>query len=276
MEVCSAIMVFAELHKLKSPSRRVLLFPKTWLATRTAEEVYDGELETSKRLLRMAARRYSVILHPIEPFTGTADAHLPSSYSLGSVFALTEFDRILYLQTPGLVLDSLPLDSLLAFAPRRSVSALPTNGEGTELDTSMLLVIPSVENYAILRTRKTQKPVSDISLFRDSFPAPSSLLAPSTLEDYPDFFSSTSLLHSVPTETEFNTSSYLSSTAYIHINDESLPGPEYDVHWGEKIKARPENHDAQIMWERIYESFRNKRMDVCGLDLETWSPVTLG
>jgi hypothetical protein len=64
-EVCSAIMLFAELHQQKSPAKRVLMFPKAW-AMGERGEILDPYLESSKRLMRAAARRYQVVLRPMD------------------------------------------------------------------------------------------------------------------------------------------------------------------------------------------------------------------
>jgi hypothetical protein len=68
-EVCNALILFADLHRLKSPVPRLLLFPRSW--SRDADgEVFDPLLETSKRLIRKASRWYRVILVPIDPVAG--------------------------------------------------------------------------------------------------------------------------------------------------------------------------------------------------------------
>jgi len=64
VELCSAMMVFADLHRLKSPAKRILLFPRIWLQDKEGE-LADPSLGTSRRLLRAAARRYGVVLMPV-------------------------------------------------------------------------------------------------------------------------------------------------------------------------------------------------------------------
>ena len=70
--MCSAIMLFAELHAQKSPATKVLMFPKAW-AMEERGEILDPYLESSKRLMRAAARRYQVVLRPITPLVDGAD-----------------------------------------------------------------------------------------------------------------------------------------------------------------------------------------------------------
>lgn len=72
-ELCNSIMFMGELNRLKSPARRLLMFPRDWALPR-AEDDFDAEIETSKRLLRLAARRYGVTLHPMEPLDNESGA----------------------------------------------------------------------------------------------------------------------------------------------------------------------------------------------------------
>ena len=60
--------------------------------------------------------------------------------------------------------------------------------------------------------------------------------------------------------------------AYIRFSDPRLPGPEYDVPWADKVAARPKNKDADWTWTKLYGEFAQMRMEICGLDLESWRP----
>lgn len=72
MELCSALMLLADVHRMKSPAKKILLFPRTWLAT-SGEDEYDAQMSTTRRLLRTAARRYGVSLIPMETIVHNAD-----------------------------------------------------------------------------------------------------------------------------------------------------------------------------------------------------------
>jgi hypothetical protein len=71
-ELCSAVMLLSDLHRMKSPAKRILMFPKLWLAT-SEDDHYGPEMSTTRRLLRTAARRYGVTLMPMEPIVEGAD-----------------------------------------------------------------------------------------------------------------------------------------------------------------------------------------------------------
>lgn len=71
-EVCGAVMLLADLHKMKSPAKKLLLFPRDWLKEEK-DDTYKSDMATTRRLLRTAARRYGVSLIPMEPIVEGAD-----------------------------------------------------------------------------------------------------------------------------------------------------------------------------------------------------------
>lgn len=197
---------------------------------------------------------------------------LPSSYSLASLFSLVDYERIIHLSSPGLLLDASPLDSLLAFSESEPVAALPANAERKELLTSLLLIHPSAENYSRLRELRSTQPMTDLDLFRKSFPVPDSLLSSWSMSLGNLFYESTSLRNSIE---GFNSTIFTEATAYVRLSDPELPGPEYDVPYYDRVRIRPKNEEARFVWEKLYETFRQRRMEICGLDLETWSSPVL-
>ncbi|KAH7063872.1 hypothetical protein BKA63DRAFT_526325 [Paraphoma chrysanthemicola] len=272
VELCSAVMLLSDLHKMKSPAKRILMFPRLWLAE-AQEEKKDPQMATTWRLLKAAARRYGVQLMPMEPIVEGADANLPSSYSLASVYSLVDFERILYLQGPGVLLDASALDSLLAFSKSEPLAAFPATPERTDLSTSLLLVHPSQDKFRQMKDLRASKPVTDLQLFRETFKAEESLIAEWSLSMGNVYYESQQLREPVD---DFNSTAFVESTTYVRLADPELPGPEYDMPYADRVKLRPKDQQAEEVWSGLYEKFRQQRMEVCGLDLETYSPVVLG
>ncbi|KAK5714357.1 hypothetical protein LTR17_017213 [Elasticomyces elasticus] len=280
-DVCNAIMVLAELYRLKSPARRVLLFPQEWAVEKEGKGIRgdfsDPFLASSRRLLRMAARRYGVELRPVASImNGTGDGEdVEGVYSLASAYALTEFDRVLSIETPGLLLDATPLDAVLAFTESAPFAMLQddTQGDGVH-SADLLLLQPSADIHADLLTYLTTSTSEEIQHFNDTFlptlfnTPPPLLLASSTSSEA--LIRSVGILHGATKG--FNTTAYLSDVSYIRFSDPKLPGPEYDVPWSQKVAARPRNKDADWTWTKLYGQFAQKRMEICGLDLENWRP----
>ncbi|KAI7222847.1 glycosyltransferase family 8 protein [Hortaea werneckii] len=269
-DVCNAVMVLADLHRLKSPARRVLMFPEDWALDQQGKkhDMSDPFLASSKRLLRMAARRYGVELRPVSPAL-RANNELDGSsnvYSLASAFALKDFDRVLSIESPGLIIDALPLDAVLAFTENTPFAMLQDSHDGDGVHSADLLLLkPSASSHAELLERLGMESNFNDSIIPTLFTDP--LLLASKTDDH-TLIRSIGLLHQAAQD--FNATAYLDRVSYIRFSDPKLPGPEYDVPWPQKVAARPSNKDADWTWTKLYGEFAQKRMDVCGLDLETW------
>jgi hypothetical protein len=272
VELCSAVMLLSDLHAMKSPAKRILMFPKLWLEK--ADEVErDAQMATTWRLLKAAARRYGVTLMPMEPIVDGADKSLGVSYSLASIYSLVDYERILYLQGPGVLLDASALDSLLAFSKSDPLSAYPATPARNDMSTSLLLIHPSQEKFHQMKKIRSTHDISDLNLFRKSFNAPESLISDWSLSMGNVYYESQNLRHITG---DFNATAFEDATTFVRLSDPELPGPEYDIPYADRVKLRPQNQQAEEVWSTLYERFRSQRMEVCGLDLEYYSPVVLG
>lgn len=271
VELCSAVMLLSDLHRMKSPARRVLMFPKLWLQEADAKG-YSAEMATTRRLLGTAARRYGVTLIPMEPILDGADATLPSSYSLATLYSLVDYERLLYLQGPGVLLDASSLDSLLAFSKSEPMAAYPATPARRDMSTALLMIHPTQASFQQLKATRSSNPSSDLELFRKTFHAPESLISEWSLSMGNVVYESQALR---TVGDNFNATAFEQSTTFVRLSDPELPGPEYDVPYSTRVKLRPANEQAQEAWSRLYERFRQQRMEVCGLDLEYYSPLVL-
>ncbi|KAF2465759.1 uncharacterized protein BDR25DRAFT_294792 [Lindgomyces ingoldianus] len=271
VEVCSAVMLLGDLHKMKSPAKRILLFPRIWLK-KTEDDEFNPHLITTKRLLRTAVRRYGVVLIPMETIVDGADASLPSSYSLASLYSLTNYERVIYLQGPGTLLDASALDSLLAFSKSEPMAAFPASADRKALSTLLLLIHPSAEDFGRLKELRSSRPLTDLELFRKSFAAPESLLSQWSLSMGNVVYESQNLRNAID---GFNATIFEDATTYVRFSDPEIPGPEYDVPYYDRVALRPKNDEARAAWEKLYERFRQRRMEICGLDLEVWTKPML-
>jgi len=282
-DVCNAIMVLAELHKQKSPARRLLLFPQDWAMEeegRKKDALSDPFMASSRRLMRMAARRYAVELRPVLPvIQGLREGEAGDGvYSLVSGFGLTDFDRLLSIETPGLILDGTSLDAVLGFTDFGDgvdFGMLQDSKKGDGVHSADLLLLkPSKATHDSLVGRLATERSFNDTLLPLLFPRP--LLLASTTDDH-TLIRSIGLLHNYDgrhhtqgQDHVFNATAYLENVSYIRFSDPKLPGPEYDVPWSRKREARPKDKEADWSWTKLYGQFAQARMDVCGLDLETW------
>jgi hypothetical protein len=282
-EVCNAIMILAELQRMKSPARKILLFPVSWAEEKRVSkgEVSDPFLDSTRRLMRMAARRYHIELRPMTPLKSaiasndgrpvTAAAEI---YSLASIYALYgEFDRIMTIESPGLVVDAEPLDAILAFTEDTPFTMLHDTVEDDGVHSEdMLLLSPSKEAHSELSSLISSTSLKDSkaslspAFLAKAFPHP--LLLESSTADSA-LVRAIGALHTAGDD--FNQTAYMSNVAYLRFWDPQLPGgPQFDFDWDIKRAARPKSPRADWTWTSLYARFAQTRKDVCGLDLETW------
>ena len=197
---------------------------------------------------------------------------LPSSYSLASLYSLVDYERLIYLQGPGVLLDASSLDSLLAFSKSEPMAAYPATAERKDMSTSLLMIHPSQGSFQQLKQLRTSKPMTDLNLFRQTFRAPESLMSEWSLSMGNVVYESRDLRKAGD---DFNATACEQATTFVRLSDPELPGPEYDVPFSDRVKLRPENEQAQEAWSKLYERFRQQRMEVCGLDLEYYRPMVV-
>lgn len=275
-DVCNAIMVLAELHRKKSPARRLLLFPQSWADDKAAAkgEIADPFVDSSRRLMRMAARRYGVELRPVSPVFKGEEGRTADVYSLASAFAFTDMDRVLSIETPGILLDATPLDALLAFTDPVPFAMLHDSiaDDGVHSE-DLFLLQPDSDLHEEITQRLASQPDYNDTLLTAIFDEPLQLASSQPEDPSPAaLVRSIGTLHDVGIHSteKFNGTAFVSDVAYIRFSDPKLPGPEYDIPWSEKVKARPKNKDADWTWTKLYGEFSFKRMEICGLDLETY------
>jgi hypothetical protein len=193
----------------------------------------------------------------------------PAQYSLASAFSLTNYDRVMVLPTPGLVLKTRPLDSVLAFSEPEPISSYP------QMDTapSILLIKPLADTFNKLTTLRRKASQPDSELLRKAFPSPAALLSDADPDFHPSMYTTLAELRTPRAEsTPFNATEFLDSTAFVHLIDDELPSPQYDVPYSSIVKLRPGDQDQGFLWEKMYSMYKDRRYGVCGLDLEPWPP----
>lgn len=136
-ELCNALILFNALHRLKSPAPKLLLFPKEWVLDNDGD-IASQEVETSRRLLRKAARWYQTILVPIEPDLKDADGSCINLYTLDHY--LTES----YSNRPLQLLNSLDLlSNTIRPHPHLATPRSYSQRLSPRLHPSLLLHIPN-------------------------------------------------------------------------------------------------------------------------------------
>ena len=276
IEVCNAVMQFAELERQESMAQRIIFYPKKWDQQRSTQKKPDPTLETSMRLLRSAASRYKVMLQAIDPAPGTGEgkdvsrrlvsqvlistAVTPETlYPLTGLLSLTSFNRLIHLRPSGLIQDSDQLDLLFTLPMETPVLGISANHNG-DSEASVVLIEPSNQAYQKITGQLLETGYQETE-FLHGIP-----MMTDFAEDQVHLVVKTSALQ---LEKEpFDSAEFLKMTGYVHLTDPDLPGPEYNIPKDKVLSAQPSGAEPRKAWEKSYERFRQQRIDVCGLDLE--------
>ena len=263
-------MGMREVERGESMAQRIIMYPQEW--DRKVEGRGDGEhaeeergrMETSRRLLRKAAKEYRVMLQPVESIPVAEDGDVLTAeekYPLVNLLSLLHYNRILFLQPSGLILDSTPLDLLFTLPMEGPLLGLSAPGDES-MQPAILLFEPSKDTYQDMSSSLPEGAYPDSEFLQriPLTPAPADGESPMTL------LAQTSGLKDV--DAQFNATQFFDTTAYVRLSDSNLAGPEYDIPRGDYLRAAPALKQARKAWEGVYGKFRDSRMEVCGLDLE--------
>jgi hypothetical protein len=176
------------------------------------------------------------------------------------------------LPTPTLILNSRPLDSVLAFHDNsQNLSIYPATQHVTS--SNLLLLTPSKQTLEFLIDARKITGQNDAELFKAAFP---NLHALSTSTDpvfRPSLYSTLEALRTKePGGGAFNATEFLDDTALLQVADPGLPGPEYDAPYDDVVRLRPKNEDQGFLWENMYSTYKDRRYRVCGMNQKPWPP----
>ncbi len=273
VEVCGAVMGMREVERGESMAQRVIMYPREWDRElgkggdgdgEEEEEEEEKKRETSRRLLRKAAKEYRVMVQAVEPIPqaeGSGALTEAERYPLANLLGLVHYNRILFLRPSGLILDSTPLDLLFTLPMEKPLLGLSAP-EDESMQPAILLFQPTKETYLDMMSSLPEGAYPDSEFLQrvPNTPAPADGESPMTL------LAQTSGLDDV--DAQFDATDFFDTTAYIRLSDLDLPGPEYDIPRQSYVRAMPRSKQARKAWEGVYERFRDARMAVCGLDLE--------
>ncbi|KAL8635177.1 MAG: hypothetical protein Q9228_007309 [Teloschistes exilis] len=261
LHVCNAVMLFAVLEEQESLAQRVILYPKEWDEKKEAKGKgkldSDPQVETSKRLLRQAAKRYKVMLQPIQPMVKIGDE---SVFPLAGLLSLSGYNRVIYLPPSGLILDTSGMDHLFTLPMESTMLGISAGSEDEAHTPSIVLMRPSKESL-----KETLASLPTDKYTEEGFLSKISLLS-DLPEDQIHVLAKTSGLRDE--DDAFDADKFMDGTSYVHISDPEILGPEFDVSRQMLASVRPKKHEPKKAWQDIYEKYRQQRMDVCGLDLE--------
>ena len=251
-DTCNAVMLLAAFARDRSSASRVLVYPRQWGGESNKR---TKKLDTSLRLLQQAATKYGAILIPVDPIEENEGA-LEQAYPLAGFLSLTKFDRLLYLQPQGLLINSARIDDLFWTQTNSSVTSFISKAQSYQ---EAFLIRPSASKFstaaASLHNITSETAWGKLGI--DYKEAPSILTSTTTIRMY------------TREEAENFTPKYFQdSTGYVRFSDPGAPRPSYDIPNSILERVRPKLDGPRRVWNNLYDKYRSDRMNVCGLDLE--------
>lgn len=134
----------------------------------------------------------------------------------------------------------------------------------------MILVKPNKRTYQHLLRTSLAEGLTGTELLQLSFPFPDYLKPEGQYFPVQALADTASITRGQSRNEAFNETEFLETKSYITFMDPSIPGPEYDIPYHLKAQAMPSNNERRLLWERLYEMYGQKRMEICRLDLEMW------
>lgn len=182
------------------------------------------------------------------------------AYPLTTLLSLTKFDRLIYLQPSGLIINSERLDTFFTLPTESETEGVFAKLREENETAPILIFEPSAEAF-----NESMAAIEADIYKEDEFlrSIPSSSAATS---DWRNSVVETSAIYLE--DDSLTLSSFIDQTSYVHISDPGMLGPEFGSPRSKIIRARPEQTEPREIWEAIYERYRQQRMEVCGLDLE--------
>lgn len=275
-QACTAVMLFAELEHQESMAQRIIIYPEEWHLERGKRVDSSSPVKTSLRLLENAASRYKVLLQPVgkihnfpkgmselrsstiyqaQKFLDTDEA----AYPLFGLLSLSIFDRLIYLRPSGLIIDSADLDLLFTLPMESSILGISGNSKEEFTLPSIVIFEPSIAAYNGALSAISIETYSDDEFLRH-IPQMSGIAGQGHLVTRTSAMSLEI--------NEFTAAEFFQLISYVHLTDPDFPGPEFDIPSKTVVRARPKLPQHREIWERVYEIFRERRMSICGLDLE--------
>ncbi|KAH8423525.1 uncharacterized protein LDX57_001285 [Aspergillus melleus] len=117
--ICSAILFFKQLASNNTAVQdRLFMYPQEWDMLAATNQL-SHPVSTALSLLRDASLKYGIWLLPIDMTAATSAGYAPTDTKLlrlGQI-QFMQYDSVLYVQTPGMLLDTGKLDDVLLSRP---------------------------------------------------------------------------------------------------------------------------------------------------------------
>lgn len=301
--LCNALMVWSEIEEIGSRAQRyclwseqmnymlniivrMMLYPSTWDPNDIDQDSPSEDYTPIARLLREAMSKYYVKLQPVDIMhrNGTLQPTWADSYTKLLAFNLTQFDRVLALDSDSIALKNLDSLFLLPSAPLAMPYVYWGFPTGWAFSSQLLLLTPSSTTFTQIQTAiQTAKPDEydmDILnlLFKNKIlkipQRPYNLLSG-------EFRRSSHAAYLSSRSKKWDPDHILSEAHFLHFSDWPIPKPWMVAPKELMNKHMPRCRKSEwfgvtdcrdrAVWLKLYWDFAVRRKSVCGSGFELQS-----
>ncbi|KAL8945935.1 MAG: hypothetical protein Q9222_007601 [Ikaeria aurantiellina] len=293
--LCNAVMVFEQLHRLGTKADLLLLYSSDFYSGNVNSEKDSEGLQLSDdqiqeaRLLHKAHRDYGAKLKPVtvqrRHDSDPGSATWAASYTKLIAFNQTQYQRIVALDSDSTVLQSMDELFFLPPAPVILPRAYWLDPEYDVTISSAIMVIqPSASEYeritdAIAHAGPTDYDMEVLdTIYKHSAPVlphrPYLLLSQVFRWE-----NHSSYLGAAAGEEAWDPEAVMKEAKYLHFSEWPLPKPWVrpdpnlvKEHWPacmpDLVTNEATDCRARRVWAGIYQDFKYRRKEVCGLDVD--------
>ncbi|RDW83296.1 hypothetical protein BP5796_04787 [Coleophoma crateriformis] len=283
--LCNAVMIWSQIEEIGSRANRIMMYPSNW--NQDAVNPVDLQPTPIARMLEEAASKYFVQLYPVEVLnrSQSSEATWADSYTKLLAFNLTEFDRVLTLDSDSVVRGNLDELFLLPPAPIAMPYVWWGQPAGWRYSSQLMLITPSAVEFARIESAITSAKDDEYDmdivnkLYKDQI-----LHIPQNPYDLlsGEFRRATHAQYLGSTSAAWDPEKALSEAKFLHFSDWPVPKPWIRAPQDLLNKYMPrcrksmagfgasDCRDREI-WLRLYLDFALKRKEVCGKGFELQS-----
>ncbi|EER44007.1 alphaN-acetylglucosamine transferase [Histoplasma capsulatum H143] len=267
--LCNSLMIFETLQRLQTKPDRILMYPNRWPANTTKRKAIE-------RMLAKARDEYNVKLKPISPLQASPDVTWGDSFTKLLAFNLTEYERILILDSDSTILQSMDELFLLPSAPVAMPRAYWLQSEDNFLTSGLVVLEPSEFQFSRIINAISEKDLKeyDMELMNRLYQNHCLILPHRPYFLISGEFRGDNHLRYLGSDNEvWDPQKVFAEAKIIHFSDWPYPKPWRKASKTNTDRRMPncsigltgeEDCRGRDIWLSLYEDFRERRKNICG------------
>lgn len=289
--LCSALMLWSQVETIGSRAQRLMLYPSHWSPEETDNALPSKPLTPIARLLKQAQTDYYVKLQPVDVLhqNNTEHSTWAGSFTKLLSFNLTQYDRVLHLDSDALYIQN--MDELFLLPPAPVAMPYTYFGPPTNwaYSSQLLLLHPSANLFQKVESavQHAGPDESDMDILNTMF-APQILAMPSRPYNLlsGEFRRKSHKEYLGNSKEVWDPEKILAEAKYMHFSDWPIPKPWIRATKEELNRYMPNCGASEwfgatdcrdrTIWLGLYGMYGRRRKEVCGIGFELQQRVLIG